>query len=317
MFCYIILLIAGLVIVFYLPFPYAYHLSIMMNKYDCLKKTIHCQGKRIIIVGGSGAWVGVDSPQLKKDLDYEPVNLGFYAGFGIEFFLRSLAPTLGKGDVVLVIPEYSVLFTSCKTNALGRKWLLAADPGDAIRILYSRPAIAPKILTDIAALDQYKVVGLFQMVFDTSPQQKPSTTGYYKFAEHNNSYGDGINGSFSTVPTGQLVGYRTMFSRKDFDAGIIPLLSVAAAAAQKAGARLIYSWPAFPRAELERNRNVIHDIAEKLKDIPGLKIAGTPEDFSFGYSAFTNSVYHITPEARKERTIVLVRYLQQEMHEGR
>ncbi len=65
-------------------------------------------GKRIVIIGGSGAAFGTDCELLETLLpSWKAVNFGLYAGLGTVCMLELALPSLHDGDVVVFSPELS------------------------------------------------------------------------------------------------------------------------------------------------------------------------------------------------------------------
>lgn len=117
--CMIVLTIipAGLCIfAFCLPAQYGEtFLGELPYKCDLLENT---EGRRIVIVGGSGVAFGLRSDLLEKELpDYQVVNFGMYAGLGSTVMLDLAAPRLRKGDIVIFSPEQSTQTLSPYLNA--------------------------------------------------------------------------------------------------------------------------------------------------------------------------------------------------------
>ena len=81
------------------------YLAALQDKTAKLKST---EGKRIVLIGGSGAAFDVCSDLLEAELpEYRVVNLGLYAGMGTTVLLDLALPDLRTGDVVLFLPEQS------------------------------------------------------------------------------------------------------------------------------------------------------------------------------------------------------------------
>ncbi|HWR72159.1 MAG TPA: hypothetical protein VN604_03230, partial [Nitrospirota bacterium] len=85
------------IVLFLSPLPYNHELAAIVNKIDMLKRE---DVDRIIFVGGSGLYDGLDSRAVQAALDRPVVNLGLYGGFGVSSILREIGPLLRKGDLV-------------------------------------------------------------------------------------------------------------------------------------------------------------------------------------------------------------------------
>ncbi len=67
---------------------------------------------RLVLVGGSGLAFGIDSPTLEQELggEYSVVNMGLHAGLGLDFMLNEALDGLREGDVVVLSPEYDIVW---------------------------------------------------------------------------------------------------------------------------------------------------------------------------------------------------------------
>lgn len=64
------------------------------------------EGKRLILIGGSGIAFAADSALLEEAFpDYTPVNMGMYADLGTSFLLDVTEDELREGDLVILAPE--------------------------------------------------------------------------------------------------------------------------------------------------------------------------------------------------------------------
>lgn len=91
------------------------YLAALNDKLDRLETT---DGKRIVLIGGSGAAFDVRSDLLEAELsDYSVVNFGLYAGLGTAVMLDLAEPYLHAGDIVVFLPEQSEQTLSTYFNA--------------------------------------------------------------------------------------------------------------------------------------------------------------------------------------------------------
>ncbi|MGX8699492.1 MAG: hypothetical protein ACSW8F_06135, partial [bacterium] len=64
------------------------------------------EGRRIVLVGGSGAAFGVLGEPVEAELPgYTFVNCGMYAALGTEIMLALTEPSIREGDIVILMPE--------------------------------------------------------------------------------------------------------------------------------------------------------------------------------------------------------------------
>jgi hypothetical protein len=89
---------------------------------------------RVIILGGSGIFFGVDSALLEKQLGFAIINGGTHAGLGLNATLNLFLPDIQKGDRIVLIAEYGMLSDA---DGIGD---LAAPTGGAI----ARPTLGAR-----------------------------------------------------------------------------------------------------------------------------------------------------------------------------
>jgi hypothetical protein len=87
---------------------------------------------KIILAGGSGIALGVDSAKIQTGLGKPVVNMGLYAGLGIRAMLDELRPYIHEGDIIYIAPEYQLYYReadgeianrlSCFYNACARAY---------------------------------------------------------------------------------------------------------------------------------------------------------------------------------------------------
>lgn len=74
-------------------------------KYKC-ERLSSARGPKIVLVGGSSCAFGVDSALIEAEFpDYEVVNLGMYAALGSRMMLDLARDSIGRGDIVIFLPE--------------------------------------------------------------------------------------------------------------------------------------------------------------------------------------------------------------------
>lgn len=122
---------------FWLPPQYeATFLGALKYKCDALE---NAPGKRLVIIGGSGAAFGVRCDLLEQALPgYTAVNLGMYAGLGTTVMLELAQPLLRSGDVVIFAPEQSEQTLSDYFNAEAMWQAVDGRPELLLRLPYAR-----------------------------------------------------------------------------------------------------------------------------------------------------------------------------------
>lgn len=78
------------------------------------KRLAETPGRRIILVGGSGLSQGLVSSMIETNFNMRVVNTGLHAGLGLIYQMRSVQRYLHAGDVVVLVPEYSMFDSSTR-----------------------------------------------------------------------------------------------------------------------------------------------------------------------------------------------------------
>lgn len=89
----------------------------MLNVKDSLMDVT--PSPRLVVLGGSSAAYGINSPMLRDSLKLNIVNSGLSAGFGLKYILEEATPHLRKGDIVIICLEYAHFYGTMYGNEVG------------------------------------------------------------------------------------------------------------------------------------------------------------------------------------------------------
>ena len=78
--------------------------AVLGTKYDRLRTV---EGPKIVVVGGSATAFGIDEALVEEETGMPCVAFGLYAAFGLKCMLDLSLNGIGKGDIVVVSPEFS------------------------------------------------------------------------------------------------------------------------------------------------------------------------------------------------------------------
>ncbi len=115
-----------------LPAKYdATYMGELRYKYERLSSA---EGKKIVLIGGSAAAFGVDSQLIEQEFpEHVVVNFGMYAALGSRMMLDLALSNIGKGDIVIFLPEINEQTLSdftdgtCALQGLDGAWPLLAE----------------------------------------------------------------------------------------------------------------------------------------------------------------------------------------------
>jgi hypothetical protein len=293
---------------FLLPSTYDNNLAGLLNKIRVLKRI---ESPRIIFVGGSGIYLGLDSSVIEQKIGRNVFNMGLYGGFGILNLLEILEPYVRSGDLVVVIPEYDNLFNEFGVyssgnenisipNAFAKKWLFAADPVLSLRNLYLNSLNNSRdFLPDFVSLLQIKFKSIFQ--------------NDHKFINGYSAYQDDEHGDSKDFPPKLSLNN---FDRKKIEYGnrildpeYIKRLNDFYNIISKRGADSVFIFPAYPYVEYELNQKNIEGLYQQIIAKVKMQVLGTPEVFLYPYGYFADTINHLTSSGRKLRTINVVKLL--------
>lgn len=287
---------------FYTSFPYRHNISLVINKLAIVKES---PSPRMIFVGGSGTYSGLDSRLVHAEMNYSVANMAVYAGYGVLPVLHLVEPSLKAGDVVVIIPEYGVIHAGLTNTDRTRKWLLAASPLASVGRYYPlSPTGLKELLKDLAELAASKLKVLPKSLFSSTPE------GYYKYKRVMDEFGDmTVRAQFRKLPPDKLHERGIVYPRKPVDAAAIEGLNAFAQSAERAGCRVFFIFPAFPEKEYQLNREYFDAICEQLHKQLKFPILGTPYDFLYPYQYFQDTVNHLDSRGKALRTRKVIELL--------
>lgn len=85
---------------------YLYAQKIKVERMDSI------DSPRVILLGGSSVAMGFDCRELSDSLGVNVYNMGLHASIGIRYILDAISDRLRRGDVIVIMPEYSQFSTS-------------------------------------------------------------------------------------------------------------------------------------------------------------------------------------------------------------
>jgi hypothetical protein len=268
-----------------------------LDKHDRLARL---SSPRIVFVGGSATAFGIDSPRLERALGRPVVNMGLYQPLGLEFMLNEVEGALRPGDLVVVSPEYSLLFDHPSADAL--RQLVELNPA-ALRWL---PTAQARGMIDRV----HKPLGVrarraIQEGFLGFEREEDPFPPYSR--DSFNEYGDVV--AHAALRARPIVVDRYFLGSVDLPVfrRNLERLNRFHQACLARGVRDLYSYPAAVQGSVELQRAdfdaVIGEI-ERVLDMPRLHGAA---EMIFPASLFFDSKEHLTLEGKTRRTDILIR----------
>ncbi len=257
---------------------------------------------RILFVGGSATAFGVDSPRIEQALGRPVVNLGLFQPLGLDLMLNEVEGEVRSGDIVVVSPEFSLLFTPPSGDA--RRRFVEANPA-ALFWLPPREArqFIDRAHKPLGAMARRAISRLLRGE-DAAPEEFPPYS-----LDSFNEQGDVIaHHAMASSPQG---GKRYTLGPPDdpFFRLQRERLNRFHRICVSRGARAFYSYPAVTREAAEAQRAALDEVVAELErslEMPRLHPAGV---MIFPSALFFDSAEHLGLEGKTRRTDLLLKAL--------
>ena len=267
----------------------------LKSKYERLKET---PGKRIILVGGSGAAFDCDSEMMDKFFSsYEIVNFGMYAGLGTKAVMDLSEAYIHKGDLVILSPEQSNQTLSDYFNG---EYMWQAADGAFGMLRHIKSENFETMLGNFPkfALEKLKYV---------LKGQNPSTDSIYQKKSFN-AYGDiALDTCRENILTGGYdVNQKVRFTEDVVQQEFLGYMNAWAERLEKKGATVWYRYcPVNELAVEEADNLAAYDafLRQKL-DFP---VIGNPENSLMEAEWFFDTNFHLNQAGKEVNTVQLIR----------
>jgi hypothetical protein len=256
---------------------------------------------------------GLDSEKLEARLHRPVVNLGLYAGFGITALLREIRPSLHPGDVVVIVPEYSVVFDSIDEQA--RKWIFAVAPARNLLLLYGTvPDPVRAFVIDFVSLVRSKVQAFPKAAQEALRARQCRAffgRGYVYYRKYFTQNGDSLR-TMRAAASPEMIEQRgdELFSDPRYRDQSLDAVNDFCRNELRQGVRTYFLFPAYPEEEYRRQQEGMERYEARLRKELDCRILGAPEDFLYPYDFFTNTVNHLNSEGKRIRTEKVITLLQ-------
>jgi len=280
------------------------YLAVIVPKIQRLKATA---SPKLVFVGGSNLAFGLDSRAVEDALAYPVVNMGMGFNMGLRFMLDVVQPNIGKGDVVVMVPEYN-LFYGLLDGDERLLDVLELYP-EGWQFIRSRQQIY-KLADNLFRHVKFKVNRVLQQVGHT-----PDPACIY-CPQAFNEYGD-IVAHLDKPPKD--VGHMKFLqsANRQVDVEAIETINRFARAVKSRGARVVLLFPCIPTPHYEQRRAAIDRLYAVLREKLEVDILSTPGDYVYPLSYFYDWVYHLNREGRALRTAQVIQNLRSTLETAR
>ena len=260
---------------------------------------------RLIFVGGSNVAFGVDSQTIQEESGYQVVNMGLNGNLGMPFMLAVVSPFLRAGDVVIIMPEYTLL--------LSQKYNIGPT---FIQTLLANPSLLQYVDSTFEA--KY-IIDLFPYVYTQAIKSiwHDMATRDCLFCENDeqiyfraafNAYGD-VTSHEKIHPTREISHISLRYNEQNPNISrAIEIIITFAKDAEAQGAHTLLLYPATPSPADDATQKMLDYLAGRLHEELVTPLLGSPQDAWYSRALFFDTYYHLTPEGR---TLNTERILQQ------
>lgn len=267
----------------------------LKSKYERLKET---SGKRIVLVGGSGAAFDCDSALMDDFFpSYEIVNFGMYAGLGTKAVMDLSENYIHEGDIVILSPEQSEQTFSDYFNG-EYMWQAADGAFGMLRDLKSENFEAMLGNFPRFALEKLNYV---------MKGQKPQTDSIYQKKSFN-TYGDIELDTCreNILPNGYDVNQKVRFTEDVVQPEFMDYMNDWAKRLEKKGAVVWYRYCPVNKLSVEDMDDLAaYDVFLRQKlDFP---VIGNPENSLMEAEWFFDTNFHLNRPGKEVNTVQLIR----------
>ncbi len=241
---------------------------------------------KVVILGGSNVAFGLDCQTVSDSLHLPVINAGLHAGLGLRFIMDGNIPLVGKGDILVVMPEYDnfggTAYGESQTSGMIPYFSSLSD------MLQMNAAQWSNVIKGFGRVTLTSFVyGLTSMGEDGGQDRK---TYQYKL-DGFNSLGDEV--SHWTLPSGVdmhtfVVGAIDNPLDTDFLQKFVSDLSEA----ERRGVRVVVLPPAIYDAGYKAKKPFIDSVSAYLME-NGMPFQADTELFAYPADMMYNTEYHL------------------------
>ena len=288
----------------------------------------HVDSRKVLFVGGSNVWMGIDAGMAGQALGTQSINLGLHAMLPLDQILEGVRPVLKAGDTVVLMLEYEYYVIDTPYNAWFLNQIMVGQPDwfwrlpwdSKLRFIAAVPPLRilegtmTALFADRLSIlrkrqveqDPAKLLALMQSGWP--PPSLPDTNFTFRNIDED---GDAI------VAKGSFTSYIYPLDRAVL-ARHYPWETLADFARYCADRHvtLYLGWPPVVKGSLTFDSRIarrnMHTIMRRLAEA-GIPVLGHPADFAYEHRLFADSGYHLTHEGRALQTQNVLRLLREKI----
>ncbi|MBK8226946.1 MAG: hypothetical protein IPK70_07200 [Flavobacteriales bacterium] len=245
---------------------------------------------KLVVVGGSHAAFSIDSGELERAACKPVVNMGVHASLGLRFMTEEVVGQLGKGDLVVVVPEYTLF---------DRKEVIDD-------VLYQAVDRYPSALRHMAWWQRPKVLASAlvmrwrALVRSLIGRDSTSEDDVYRMSGFSER-GDLI--SHLGLPRKADAEMKHAAVSGELGPDFMQAVNRLQVAAESAGARVVLTWPGVAVSVFPGEKA---DLLHRALIAEGIDVIGDPEACAVPDSLVFDTPYHLSAGGRRLRTDRLI-----------
>ena len=270
---------------------YYYGLKIKYERLSSLKNE-----KKIVVIGGSNVAFGIDSALMEKELGVPVVNFGLYADIGTVYMTDLALPCIGKGDVVVLIPE---LDAQAYSGFYGARGILCATEGNyAMRTVSSWENFL-SLLKDYPDYLQKKT--------DLSKSgTKVVPEGVYAASSFNGRGDMCFLREKNVMSGGYMTGNLPVTDRSLLTQEFADIVNAFTKKAEARGARVYFSFPPVNERAVKATAEQLAEFSAAVRETFSCKVISSLADRVMDAGYFYDSNYHTNDAGEIYNTVLLI-----------
>lgn len=266
--------------------------SYLAANLDKMRLMSETRSPKMLFIGGSNLAFGLDSAKIRQAFSMPVVNTGVHAALGLKFMLDQVTPHLKRGDIVVVVPEYSFSVGNSFYGGFELLELVTRHTHEwrVLRSMYI-PAIPSILLRANVRL------------FDYKPMRFRNATDVYR---RNSFNSDGDVTVHLKLPNRKFSA--EVLLKTDVNQTAMQYLYDFVSTNVDRGITSVVVYPCLERSYYRHNVATIAMITKALSG-KGIHVASTPQDFVYDDDLFFDTTYHLNARGRQLRTEKMIQVL--------
>lgn len=240
---------------------------------------------KIIIVGGSSTFFGMNSEVIEDSLSKPVVNMAQFGGFGLDFILKQTEDNINPGDIVFLCSDY---YLGLNISDDAKEQILKYYPPSSKHF----PEIQTTFLTNFENNFYNNIESIFNFVLVPISRRSP----IFKHSRVANKYGDNIGYLEYNTPKKSKVQKKT-YSYYEGIEHIEEYISKV----QRRGGEVYILFTPISKSDYLLNKEVYDSYYKDYLEIFEDLVLCTPEDMVFDDDKFFDTYNHLDGDTRDER----------------